>query len=125
MELVIRGLVGPIALMMLALGTIPMFAPRKAVDKHFIEPVGIAGLNTIRSMIGGTFLASFVMLVIGLATGQTIWYLAVAVFMGVVAVGRVISILIDGYQKALFVPLVAEVLIVVVLVVAAVQPGAT
>ena len=29
MELVIKGLVGPIALMMLAPGTIPMFAPKK------------------------------------------------------------------------------------------------
>ena len=68
MELVNDGLVGPIAPMKLNLGVIPMFAPKKAIDKYFIEPVGIAGLNTIRSNIGGTFLASFVLLAIGCLT---------------------------------------------------------
>ena len=43
-----------------------------------IEPIGTAGLSTIRSVIGGLFLASVTMLLLGLFGGQTIGFVAVA-----------------------------------------------
>ncbi len=124
MELVINGLIVVVALVMLALGILPMFAPKKAVGRHYIDLIGPAGLNTMRSMIGGSFIANFFILTIGLVTGQTIFFLAVAVYMIVVAVGRTLGILIDGYHKAVIVPLVAEVIIALVLVTAHIQSGA-
>jgi vacuolar-type H+-ATPase subunit I/STV1 len=123
MDLVIIGLVGLVALMMLALGVIPMFTPKKAVEKYHVKPDDIVGLNLLRSMIGGSFIANLVLIVLGLLTGQTIWFLAVAVYMGIVAIGRIIGIVVDGYHKEMLIPLVAEVVIVVIMVAAHNQSG--
>ena len=118
MELTLQILVGLATLMLMGLGTMSMFAPRRMVKNFAIEPVGTAGLSTIRSVIGGLFLASVAMLAFGLLTGQTLGYLAVALLMGVVAFGRVVGIVTDGYDKAVIPPLVVELVIISVLVAA-------
>ncbi|NOD62820.1 MULTISPECIES: DUF4345 family protein [unclassified Ruegeria] len=105
-------------IMLSGLGIMSMFAPRRMVANFAIEPVGTAGLSTIRSVIGGLFLASMVLLVIGLTTGQTLGYVAVAILMGVVAVGRIVGILADGFDKAVLPPLVVELVIIAVLLLA-------
>jgi len=102
-------------LMLAGLGIMSMFAPRRMVTNFAIEPVGTAGLSTIRSVIGGLFLASVALLVIGLTTGQTLGYVAVAILMAVVAVGRIVGILADGFDKAVLPPLVVELVIIAVL----------
>ncbi len=102
-------------LMLSGLGIMSMFAPRRMVANFAIEPVGTAGLSTIRSVIGGLFLASVALLVIGLTTGQTLGYVAVAILMAVVAVGRIVGILADGFDKAVLPPLVVELAIIAVL----------
>lgn len=101
--------------MLSGLGIMSMFAPRRMVANFAIEPVGKAGLSTIRSVIGGLFLASVALLVIGLTTGQTLGYLAVAILMAVVAVGRIVGILADGFDKAVLPPLIVELVIIAVL----------
>lgn len=111
-------------LMLSGLGIMSMFAPRRMVANFAIEPVGTAGLSTIRSVIGGLFLASVALLVIGLTTGQTLGYLAVAILMAVVAVGRIVGILADGFDKAVLPPLVAELMIIAVLMTAYYQLSA-
>ena len=118
MELTLQILVGLATLMLMGLGTMSMFAPRRMVKNFAIEPVGTAGLSTIRSVIGGLFLASVAMLAFGLLTGQTLGYLAVALLMGGVAFGRVVGIVTDGYDKAVIPPLVVELVIISVLVAA-------
>ena len=72
MELIIQILVGLAALMLTGLGIMSMFAPRKMVGNFAIEPIGTAGLSTIRSVIGGLFLSSVALLAVGLLQGQTI-----------------------------------------------------
>ena len=116
MELTLQVFVGLAALMLAGLGTMSMFAPRRMVNNFAIEPIGTAGLSTIRSVIGGLFLASVAMLAFGLVTGQTLGFLAVAILLGVVALGRVVGIVTDGFDKAIIPPLVAELVIIAVLV---------
>lgn len=118
MELTLHILVGLVTLMLLGLGTMSMFAPRRMVKNFAIEPVGTAGLSTIRSVIGGLFIASVAMLGFGLATGQTLSFVAVALLLGVVAFGRVVGILTDGFDKAVLPPLVIEIVIIAILIVA-------
>ena len=118
MELTLQILVGLAALMLSGLGVMSMFAPRRMVGNFAIEPIGNAGLNTIRSLIGGLFLASVAMLVIGLATGQTLGFAAVALLLGVVALGRVVGIISDGFDKAVLPPLLVEIVIITILLVA-------
>lgn len=118
MELTLQILVGLAAVMLAGLGTVSMFAPRRMVANFAIEPVGAPGLSTIRSVIGGLFLACVAMLVLGLTTGQTLGFVAVAILMGVVAFGRVVGIFADGFDKAVVPPLVVELVIIAVLVAA-------
>lgn len=115
METALNILVILTTLMLSGLGIMSMFAPQRMVANFAIEPVGTAGLSTIRSVIGGLFLASVTLLVIGLTTGQTLGYLAVAILMAVVAVGRIVGILADGFDKAVLPPLVVELVIIAVL----------
>ncbi|WP_170422483.1 DUF4345 family protein [Ruegeria arenilitoris] len=124
METTLNILVFLTILMLSGLGIMSMFAPRRMVANFAIEPVGTAGLSTIRSVIGGLFLASVTLLVIGLTTGQTLGYAAVAVLMAVVAAGRIVGILADGFDKAVVPPLVAELMIIGVLVTAYYQLSA-
>ncbi len=124
METTLNILVILATLMMSGLGIMSMFAPRRMVANFAIEPVGTAGLSTIRSVIGGLFLASVTLLVIALTTGQTLGYAAVAVLMAVVAAGRFVGILADGFDKAVVPPLVAELIIIGVLVTAYYQLSA-
>ena len=56
MELILQILVGLTTLLLMALGTMSMFAPRRMVANFALEPIGKAGLNTIRSLMGGLFL---------------------------------------------------------------------
>ena len=124
MELALQILVGLATVMLLGLGTMSMFAPRRMVKNFAIEPIGTAGLSTIRSVIGGLFIASVAMLAFGLATGQTLGFVAVALLLGVVAFGRVVGIVTDGFDKAVVPPLVVELVIIGVLLTAHTQLAA-
>ncbi len=118
MQLTLQILVGLATTMLLGLGTMSMFAPRRMVKNFAIEPIGVAGLNTIRSLIGGLFIASVALLVYGLASGETLGFLAVALLLGAVAVGRVVGLLADGFDQAVVPPLLVELVIIAVLIAA-------
>lgn len=124
MELTLQILVGLATVMLLGLGTMSMFAPRRMVKNFAIEPIGTAGLSTIRSVIGGLFIASVAMLAFGLITGQTLGFVAVALLLGVVAFGRIVGIATDGFDKAVVPPLVVELIIIGVLLAAHTQLNA-
>ena len=124
MELTLQILVGLATLMLFGLGTMSMFAPRRMVKNFAIKPIGTAGLSTIRSIIGGLFLASVALLVSGVVTGQTLAFVAVAILMGVVAAGRVVGIISDGFDKAVVPPLAVELVIIAVLLSAHAQLAA-
>ncbi|SDR21137.1 DUF4345 family protein [Pseudovibrio sp. Tun.PSC04-5.I4] len=118
MEFLLQILVGLASLMLTGLGTVSMFAPARMVKNFAIEPIGVAGLSTIRSVIGGFFLASVALLIIGLTTGQTLAFVAVAIFMGVTAFGRIVGLMLDGFDKAVIPPLLVELVIIAVLLTA-------
>lgn len=123
METTLNILVILATLMLSGLGIMSMFAPRRMVANFAIEPIGTAGLSTVRSVIGGLFLASVALLVTGLTTGQTLGYVAVAILIAVVAVGRVVGILADGFDRAVLPPFVVELFIIAVLLTAYYQPS--
>lgn len=118
MELTLQILVGLATLMLTGLGTMSMFAPQRMVKNFALEPIGTAGLSTIRSVIGGLFLASVTMLLLGLFGDQPIGFVAVALVMAVVAFGRIVGIVADGFDKAVIPPLVVELVIIAILLTA-------
>lgn len=115
MDSILNILVILATLALTGLGTMSMFAPRRMIANFAIEPVGAHGLSTIRSVIGGLFLASVALLVIGLTTGQTLGFVAVAIVMGAVAAGRIVGLMADGFDKAVLPPLVVELVIIAIL----------
>ena len=125
MENVIQILVGLAGLMLFGLGATSMFAPKKMLKNFAVEPLGNPGLNTVRANIGGSFLGAVSMLILGYLQSQTLWYLAVAILVGVVAVGRIVGIMFDGFDKAVVPPLVVELAMIAIFVTAYFQLGAT
>jgi len=121
MEFAIQGLVGLSSLFLLALGTRTMFAPKAMINILAIEPEGPPGLNTIRGFLGGLFIGSSIVLATGLVTGNTTFYLAVAMTMSVVVAGRWFGIAFDGFDKKVVFPLVAEMAMVTIFIVAYMQ----
>ena len=118
MELVLQILPAIATLMLTGLGLMSMFAPKRMLKNFAIEPIGTPGLSTVRSVIGGLFLGSVTILIHAQMTGQTIGFLAVATLLGAVAVGRIVGILMDGFDKAVVPPLVVELVIIAILVTA-------
>lgn len=123
MTMVAQGSVVLVSLMMFFLGMKSMFAPKSMLDNFDITPRGGAGLNTIRGVFGGLFIASLGMLVTGLLIGETVLFLAVASIMIAVAVGRLIGLISDGFDKAVVPPLVAELVITALLIFAHLKLG--
>ena len=100
-----------------------MFAPKSMVRILAVEPVGAVGLNTIRGFLGGLFIGCSIVLATGLVTGNTTFILAVAMIMSVVVVGRFVGIAVDGFDKQVVFPLVVELVMVTILLVAHTQLG--
>jgi hypothetical protein len=122
MDLIYQIMVGAPTLMLLGLGTVSMFAPSRMTKNFALEPVGVAGLSTIRSVIGGLFLSSVALLIIGFVTAQPQAYVAVAILLGVVALGRVVGLLADGFVKDVIPPLVVELVLIAALLGAFFRP---
>lgn len=111
METAMQIIVGILAVPLFALGVRSMFMPTNMGEAVGLTPVGIPGLNEIRSVLGGFFFACVTMLVFGLAADDTTWFLAVATLMAAAAVGRIVGIATDGFDKAVVPPLVIEIVI--------------
>ena len=121
METVIQGLVGLSCLFLAGLGAKTMFTPYSMLEILAIKPEGSAGLNTIRGFLGGLTTGSAIVLAAGLVTGNTVFFLAVATVMGTVIIGRLIGIAFDGFDKKILFPLIAEILMVTIFIVAHTQ----
>lgn len=118
MPSILQVLVGLSATFLAGLGARTMFSPTSMLDVLAIEPQGPAGLNTLRGFLGGLFLGSSVLLATGLATGQTVFFTAVATTMGVVVLGRLVGLAADGFDRKVVFPLVAEIAMVTLFIVA-------
>ena len=123
MDAVFQGLVGLSCLFLAGLGARTMFVPKSMFGILAVEPEGPAGLNTIRGFLGGLFIGSSIVLASGLATGNTTFFLAVATVMGTVIIGRLVGIAVDGFNKKVVFPLVVEIVMVAIFVVAHTQLG--
>ena len=123
MHTTLQILVGLSTLMLGGLGIMSMFSPQKMVTNFSLEPVGKAGLNTIRSVMGGLFLACVTILALGLTSGNTEGYFFVAIVLIAVAVGRLVGLVLDGFDKAVIPPLVLELVIAGILLLSHLKNG--
>ena len=111
MDLAMQIIVGVLAVPLFALGARSMFMPANMGDAVGLTPVGTPGLSEIRSVLGGFFFACVAMIIFGLAADETIWFLAVATLMAAAALGRLVGIATDGLDNKVLPPLLIEVVI--------------
>ena len=118
MKIALKIVVGVISLLLLFLGLGAVIEPSVSATQFGLTPNGIVGLSTLRSDIGGMFVTGGVLLALGLVRRQTLWFLAVALLMGFIALGRLVGFVVDGFDQRLLMPFIFELVFVVVLVVA-------
>ena len=96
MDLALKIIVSLIAGLFLFMGATLMFVPVSGVEGFSVTPLGADGLNTVRGDLGGMFLASALLLLLGLLQRRAAWLLAVALLMALIAAGRIVGFLLDG-----------------------------
>lgn len=76
----------------------------------------IAALSNARGDMGGLFLALCSFSILGILKGPNapVWLAALAITTGAVALGRLMSIWLDGFDTAILMPLGIELLVVIV-----------
>lgn len=112
----IKILIGLLSIPLIVLGVAAMFNPTMPMilEKFSVIPEAansINGLNTIRSIVGGLLLGSGVLMLIGLFLKNSAWFMAVAVLMGIVIIGRIFGIFVDGFDPKIMPPLISEIVI--------------
>ena len=114
---VVVGLIGLI--LGVVLGLRWMFAPESIGAELGITLGDIAALSTARADLGGMFVGAGTLCALGLRSGEGRWLQAAAVLIGAVAVGRALSLVVDGYAPQMLVFLIVEVVMVGALLAAA------
>lgn len=94
----------------------PCSCPPRWAMPSASHPTASPALSEIRSVLAGLFLASVAMIIAGLATDRTTWFLAVAISMTAAAIGRLVSIAVHGFTPEVAPPLAIEVVIAGLLV---------
>jgi len=118
MQRTMQILVGLVALALLGLGLNFLLNPLGGAAQWALVPEGIRGLNSLRGDFGGMFIGCAIVLLIGLLRQETLWFLAVAVTIGSIALSRCVGFALDGFAGNSVPEFVAEVAMVAVLVLA-------
>ncbi len=113
--------VGITALLLAFLGVRWMFAPEAMAAEQGVALEGLPALSLARADLGGFFLGSALLCVLGLRPGQSLLLNAAAVLVGAIAVGRTIGLVADGFDANMAVLIGIEIVMVAVLVLAARQ----
>jgi hypothetical protein len=120
MLITMKVVVGFIGLILgVVLGLRWMFAPESIGAELGITLGDIAALSTARADLGGMFLGAGTLCALGLRSGEGRWLQAAAVLIGAVAVGRALSLVVDGSAPQMLVFLIVEVVMVGALLAAA------
>ncbi len=115
MRYLIQGLVGLFALLFVYLGFGFVVDPAAAAAGIGLEPTGNAGFSTLRGDIGGLFFGSAALLVYGLIRNNAMAFIAVAVYMGVIATLRLVGFAQEGTSDSAVTAFVVELVMVAVL----------
>ena len=118
MRNVARALAGVIAILYFVFGFLYMFAPDGVMGTAGLEAVNVLGMATVRGIIGGSFLAFGILLVMHTVINQETGALRFAILhLLMTVVGRIVSLIADGSDPATFRNFVPVTIMIVVSVV--------
>jgi hypothetical protein len=118
MILLVRVVLGLIALFFLVGAGRFMLTPEAMGAEFAVSADGATGLSTIRGDLGGAFLAIAIFVGLGLAT-STRWLKAAAVLLGAVALGRAVGFAFDGFTERAVIAFAIEIVFVVLILIGA------
>ena len=95
-----------------------MFNPMGMLDRFALDPRGAEGLNTVRGALGGLLSGIGTLMVLGLLRKNPTWFLAAAVMLSTVLIGRLVGVAADGLAPGSRLSIVMEVVAIAVLVAA-------
>jgi hypothetical protein len=114
-----RIAVSVFALLFAFLGLRWMFGPEAAAGELGIQLGDAVARNTARGDLGGMFIAAAILCGLGVAQAEARWLQAVALVVGCIAFGRSVGLVVDGYATGSLMPLLLEIAMVIVLLLAA------
>jgi hypothetical protein len=118
MNKVIKVIIGLLCIPLLALGAKAMFDPTGMIEQLAVDPQGLHGLNTIRGDIGGYMIGVAFMMIAGLWTKNTGFFVATSIMMSTVLVGRFAGLALDGFDTSVVLLIVVELVIIGVMILA-------
>jgi Domain of unknown function (DUF4345) len=121
MKTVINILVVLCILPLVLLGVLNMVSPSNTFELYGVNPVGIMTYSTFRGAIGGMLIGGGLMMFMGLITKNKTWYHSTLLLISVILVGRIISVIVDGWTNAAIPAVGTEIFVVVVMYFAAKQ----
>ena len=119
MDTTLQIIAAVLAVPLAALGLRSLLPPGQMADAVGLSPNGVPGLSEVRSVLGGLLAGSAALIVVGVVATEPVWFLAVAVLMGVAILGRLISLAVDGFDRTVVPPLVIEIGVAAVMIAAA------
>jgi hypothetical protein len=115
MQYVIQGLVVLIVLLFLSMGANFVFNPVAAGGGIGLEALDVNGMSSLRGDMGGLFLGTAALLIYGLVRRHEGAFLAVALYMGAIALCRIVGFVQEGTSEAALTAFGVEIVIVVLL----------
>jgi len=116
MQIVFRGLVVLIGVILLLIGLGFLASPSNLAFRFSVHPSSVAGFATLRGDLGGLFLGMAVFTLLGALPSKTRWLTVPTVFLAAIMLGRVVNLVFEGVSGAGVGPLLLESVLVLVLI---------
>jgi hypothetical protein len=113
-----RIVVGIVGLFNFAIGLGFLLIPEKLAAGFFLSPIGQQGMATLRADFPGFFIGASVFALLGAWRADAQLLLVPMLMLGLALTGRFVSIAIDGMAPTAIQPMVVEVVMLVILLVA-------
>lgn len=118
MRTVMRVVIGLVGLLNIGLGLGFLLAPEKMGQAFFLLPIGSQGLASLRADFTGFFIGAAIFALVGAWRADPLPLLVPLVMLGLALVGRTVSLVVDGVGPDAIGPMVIELFMLVVLIVA-------
>jgi hypothetical protein len=115
---VLRVVVGVIGVLALLVAARLWAGPETPALALGLKPDGLLGLSTLRADVGGFFAAGGLFALAGAIRGEGRLLTPPAVLLGLALVGRLLTVVVDGYTPAMLQPMVIEAVLVAILLLA-------
>ncbi len=118
MDNVLRWLVRLMGLILLLIGFGFLFVPDNVASRFAIEPASLGGFATLRGDLGGLFVGMAFFCFLGALEGKARWLVVPTVFLAAIILGRFLNLLFEGVVGPGVGPLLFEIVLVLILIVA-------